>query len=156
MNSSQYIDFILNNLKNILFPENFFQLDLKFSKAEIAALMLIRKNGDIIMSEVSEYIDAPMSTVTGIADRLVKSGYVSREHSKSDRRAVILVLTETGRIAADEMLETATEFIDKMFSCLSEDEKQSFISIVQKMLHSPIKLNESVPTENTTINIPIE
>jgi DNA-binding MarR family transcriptional regulator len=49
------------------------------------------------------------ATATGIIDTLAKAGYVRRERDPSDRRAVWVVITETGGARVDEIGSELTE-----------------------------------------------
>ena len=67
------------------------------TKKELSLIGHIGKNDDVIMSEIAEYIDCPMSTTTGIVDKLVNKGYITRFHSDEDRRTVRVSLSQYGK-----------------------------------------------------------
>jgi DNA-binding MarR family transcriptional regulator len=54
-------------------------------------------SGDLSLSALSEQIRAKNSTVTGIVDRMVREGWVSRVRSVRDRRVIHIRLTSKGQ-----------------------------------------------------------
>ncbi|MWC27970.1 MarR family winged helix-turn-helix transcriptional regulator [Paenibacillus sp. MMS18-CY102] len=61
---------------------------------------------DIGLSELAELIYSTNSTSSGVIERMVKAGWVSRERSETDRRSVKLSLTEEGKELWSKMYET--------------------------------------------------
>ncbi|HBM75848.1 MAG TPA: hypothetical protein DD429_09880, partial [Clostridiaceae bacterium] len=57
-----------------------------------------------------------------------------REKSDEDKRQVRLVLTESGRNRAFQMEEDYKRLIEKMFECLSEEEKKQLLIILEKLV----------------------
>ena len=78
----KYID----EFKMVLFPEQWFNIFLECSKNEILALLLIYKEQMVNMSEVAEYINAPLNTATGVISRLEKRKLVERSRDCQDKR----------------------------------------------------------------------
>lgn len=130
------LDLVMDNLKKLLFPEEWISLDLKFSKSEIFTMFLIDKRKEITMTELADYINSPMSTATGIVDRLVKNNYLIRSRSDTDRRIVVLMLTEQGSQFINHIKNLLNGFIINIFDDLSEDEKQFFIGIIFKIINN--------------------
>lgn len=114
---------LINNMKKVFCPEEWIKLDLAFSKIELFAILLVDRYGEIIMSQLADYTDIPMSTATGIIDRLVKNGYLKRERSDADRRIVTLQLTVKGKEYAERFKAILSGYIERIFSALDEDEK---------------------------------
>ena len=135
MEYDEMLDLIFNNLKSLFYPEEWLDLDLSFSKSELFALLLVDRHGEIIMSQVADFIKVPMSTATGIAERLVKKGYLKRERSESDRRIVVVKLTEKGKDLIGELKNTASEYLRLINESLTDEERQvlmkAFLKIVQ-------------------------
>lgn len=143
------VDLLIDNMKKLFFPEEWIELDLKFSKSEIFTLLYLDKRKEITMTELVDYINSPMSTATGIVDRLVKSGYVLRDRGESDRRIVILRLTEAGTELVQKFKQIITHYISMVLEDLSEEEKQFMISIVLKVIGNMQKMLDSKAEEDT-------
>ncbi len=64
---------------------------------QFGALRIISLTPGISMRQLSEKLYLHVSTVSGIADRLEKRGYILRERSIEDRRKVQLYITADGK-----------------------------------------------------------
>ena len=140
------IDILMENIKKISSIGDWVELDLKFSKSEIFTLLYLDRKKEVTMTELVEYIGSPMSTATGIADRLVRNGYISRERSEADRRVVILTLTEKGSQLINNLKAMLQGYITRAVEGLSEAEVQTLLGIVLKILGNLQKeLNTDAP-----------
>lgn len=160
IDQNKLLDILFENMKKVLFPEEWLSLDMKFSKAEIFSMLLIEKKNGITMTELAEYIHSPMSTATGIIDRLVRNGYIIRERSEQDRRIVVLKLAEKGVQEIARLKELVSGYINKVAEKLTPEEIQFLAQIVSKIIN--ILNEESVaqpadePKTNTVRKIKIE
>lgn len=127
------IDLLIENIRKIFSFEEWIELDMKFSKSEIFTMFILDKEKELTMTELVEYINSPMSTATGIADRLVKSGCIRRERSETDRRVVVLTLAEKGTELVRKMKEMLQGYISAAIDGLSEEEKQLLVNMVFKI-----------------------
>ncbi|MGG6312311.1 MarR family winged helix-turn-helix transcriptional regulator [Paenibacillus macerans] len=127
-------DLVLDNFKKIFYPEEWLALDMQFSKAELFALLLVEKHGDITMSQLASSMNVPMSTATGVIERLVKNGYIVRVKSESDRRIVTIRLTGKGTSLSEELKGTLRRFTDLIVQGLSEEEQRLLVHIFLKVL----------------------
>ncbi len=59
-------------------------------------LMGLQLNGELTMTEISNYSKLSVSTMTRVVDKLVKAGLVNRVQGETDRRVVHLRLTAAG------------------------------------------------------------
>lgn len=127
------MDLLLDNLKKMVFPEEWIDLDMALSKQEFFALLLMSRHGEIIMSQVAEYVNISMSTATGIIDRLVKNGYCSRRRSESDRRVVMIALTEKAEKIIADIKNIGEDYFKRVTNALSAEEQQFLFSIITKI-----------------------
>jgi len=146
------LDFIFNNFKKLFYPEEWLNLDLSFSKSEIFAMLLVDRHGEIIMSQVADFINVPMSTATGIAERLVKKGYLKRERSETDRRIVVVKLTEQGKDLIRDLKNTISEYIHLINESLTDEERQVLMKIVLKAMQIVEKKQTSSENEDIAQN----
>lgn len=73
---------------------------------QLNVLKLLEAVGSLSLSELSRRMAATNSTVTGIIDRMVAAGLVTREQSAEDRRVWIIAMTDAGR-ALSRQIEVA-------------------------------------------------
>lgn len=156
-------DLVLDNFKKIFYPEEWFALDMQFSKAELFALLLVDKHGDITMSQLASSMNVPMSTATGVIERLVKNGYIVRVKSDTDRRIVTIRLTGKGTSLSEELKGTLRRFTDLLVQGLSEEEQRLLVQIFLKVLDNlsktasePASDHESEAAANPLTKIEIE
>ncbi len=143
MDYTEILNYFIDNIQKIFYPQEWLNVDLSLSKSEMLVIMVVDRQGEITMSKIADYINSPMSTATGIVDRLVRKGYLKRERSESDRRIVTIKLTEEGKLLIDEFKKTATKYIKLIYDSLTDEERalafKMFIRIVEV-----ISSNESV------------
>lgn len=68
----------------------------KLSMQELKVIVYLGTFKSDTMSNIAKKLALPHSTLTNIADRLQKKGYLKRESSPTDRRSYLLVLTNVG------------------------------------------------------------
>lgn len=123
----------------------FFQVLMKAAQlygltpVQLLTLKNLKEHPRIGLGELSEYILLGTSTTSGIVDRLVKAGLVSRERSETDRRSVTLSLTEKGM---EQWNLVERDHMDRLYilaSVSEEDQRQlerintQIINILQKV-----------------------
>lgn len=73
--------------------------------------MQVGKHGEIIMSQIADFVNVPISTATGIVERLVKNGFMERERSDTDRRVVVIKLTDKGKKLIEEIKKSGRAYV---------------------------------------------
>ena len=86
------------------------------------------------IKEISEELNLPMSTLTGIFNKLVQKKLVARDRCETDRRVVRVHLTEKGRGAADLKKSNAERFASEILNRLSESEQNQLIFLLEKIV----------------------
>lgn len=141
----EFFELIFDNLKRIIFPEEWLAIDIAMSKQELFTVMTVDHMKEATMGQLSENMSFPMSTATGIVDRLVKKGYMERGRSETDRRIVVISLTEKGREFVAGVKEMIFSYIRRADEVLDDDEWETIIRIVEKVaavLQKPAEENE--------------
>lgn len=82
--------------------------DLGLTPAEINALANLADRRPRTVSELGQLIGSPPTTLTSVLDRLERRGHVARNPHPSDRRALVVELTPTGRRAAASVRRAIT------------------------------------------------
>ncbi len=72
-------------------------------------------------------------SVTVIADHLEKEGYIERKSHPSDRRKILLVLTDKGAALERNMSKVYREYHSKITSNFTEEEISTYIALRDKM-----------------------
>lgn len=61
------------------------------------------------MSDLASFVEVEPQSITSLVDRLERVGFVRREKHPSDRRAILLVVTESGLAAAERIEQILSE-----------------------------------------------
>lgn len=73
------------------------------------------------------------SGISRLADRMENAGLVTRELSRTDRRATEAVLTEQGRITLDRATDVLSPAVRRELSTLTEAEVSALTSIMNRL-----------------------
>jgi hypothetical protein len=93
--------------------------------------------GQMRMHELAEELVVGRSTATRICDRLQRLGYVVRERSKQDGRAVHVQLTRSGREEYRRCQPAYERFVNDVFvRYLDETDVWSLSRITEKLHHN--------------------
>ena len=78
--------------------------------------------------------------VSRAVTKLIKNGRIDREFADADRRRSILNLSEEGRKVHNEIAPLALEFERQMLQDISEEDYQTFLSILEQLLEKAEQL----------------
>lgn len=98
------------------------------------ALRAIRRDGDggASVSQISQQMTDPRADVTRLMDRLVRDGWVRREHDETDRRIVRSHLTEKGKELLARIDQPLVDLHIGQLQHLSKDELEQLSALLQK------------------------
>jgi DNA-binding MarR family transcriptional regulator len=109
------------------------ELTKDISKRDFSIIVFLGKNQQVIMREIAEFLQVPLSTTTGIVDKLVESGYLSRFHSNEDRRIIKVGLSSSGKKSFN-LLQTSLHNMGKtVLGDLTPTERDQFIGLLGKV-----------------------
>ena len=97
--------------------------------------ILIILNGleAITQRDLTERLGIQPGSASEILSKLEGSGWIVRTQNESDRRTTDISLTDSGRKVAEEALKQRRQRHEEMFSCLSGEEKQELLSLLDKV-----------------------
>lgn len=96
-------------------------------------LTVLLRNGVISQAELTEHLGIQSGSASEVLSKLEAAGLISRTEKESDRRTINLSLTPLGREKALIALEEREKKKRDMFSVLSEEEKVTLLSILEKL-----------------------
>lgn len=96
-------------------------------------LIILNETGRITQRELTERLGIQPGSASEVIAKLEDSGYITRTPSETDRRTADIELTQTGKISAQEAAEQRNKRHEEMFSCLSDDEKNSLLLLLEKV-----------------------
>ena len=141
----------IDEFKVLFFPEQWSDIFLDYSKNEILALLFLYRRKNANMTEIAEYIMAPLNTATGVIARLEKKLMVERIRSAEDRRIVLITLTETANKVIEMEKAMITKYAIKIYGTLTEEEISSALSIYKKVVGVFKESKNSFKEEETPV-----
>jgi DNA-binding MarR family transcriptional regulator len=93
---------------------------------------LYRAPKAMTLGELSQRMMVSNGNVTGVVDRLVEQGLISRQPSPTDRRAQLVSLTAEGRRFFRAMARTNGDWIANMLADLSAEEIETLMRLLAK------------------------
>lgn len=104
------------------------------TEKELTVIPFVGENKHVKMSEIAENLEAPMSTLTSIVDRLVEKNILTREHSSDDRRAINVSLSEQGKAAYRSLIAQKKQVVEKILAQYDEKEQELFLKHVHSLI----------------------
>lgn len=96
-------------------------------------LILLLESGGMTQRELTERIGVQPGSASEVVLKLEAAGLIQRTPSARDRRTTDIRLTESGRALAEEAAGQRRQRHADMFSCLSDDEKQALLSLIERL-----------------------
>ncbi|QSO48293.1 MarR family winged helix-turn-helix transcriptional regulator [Alicyclobacillus mengziensis] len=109
---------------------------------QVELLEILASRGAQKMSDLAAELGISLGAVTALADRMARAGMIERQRSTSDRRVILLVLTEHGNRILEEISETRSLVMGRYFGKLTEAEMAQMEDLCRKML-APLPHQES-------------
>lgn len=130
---------LLNDQTILYFMNNFNQ---NTGISQILVLNQLREKGPQKQSQLSKKLGYTPGAMTGIANKLTKEGYAERKYDETDRRIILLALTDKGNELLHEAQKQGQIMRENLYSVLSEEEINQLISIQRKLLNHVINIKE--------------
>lgn len=96
-------------------------------------LRVLKKRGDLPMSEIGRRVHVSKSNMTALIDKLVEEGLVERLPNKKDRRVINIAITGKGKGILLNWRKHSNEEIKKNLSVLSDEDLEKFYESVENI-----------------------
>lgn len=117
-------------LKKMMTKEN-----VRVTTAQAGILFLLKQKDGRTMSELSQILSIDNSTITGLVDRLEKTGLVRRNASPHDRRASHVFINPQGMEEVDKAKKVIRMVNQEIKNGFSAEELDSFNRILKSFFH---------------------
>src|SRR4030066_737584 len=108
----------------------FSESGVEVTPIQVMLLFFLQKNDGSSLTQISQGLMLENPTVTGLGDRLEKSGYVKRSDHPNDRRVYLVHLTEKGNKVAKKVLPIVTKLNEQIKEGYSEKEMEGFKKVL--------------------------
>lgn len=96
-------------------------------------LIILNEVQHITQRELTRQLGIQPGSASEVIAKLEHAGLITRTPGETDRRTMMLALTEDGRCLAQEAARQRKIRHEEMFSCLSEEEKDQLLSLLEKI-----------------------
>lgn len=96
-------------------------------------LIILYEYGIMTQRELTERIGIQPGSASEVIGKLENAGLIRRERSQTDRRTTDIQLTEAGLRQAKEAAMQRKTRHQEMFSCLSDQEKETLLRLLERL-----------------------
>ena len=101
---------------------------------QLVILQEIARAGDVTAGEIARAVSLSQATVTGILERMENRGLLARERSASDKRRIMVRITESGSKVLNDAPPLMQEAFVERFAGLQEWEQTMILSALQRLV----------------------
>ena len=110
-------------------------------------------NEPVRITDIARWLERSTNSVSMIVDRMVKAGLLKRVRDRSDRREVRVTITSKGETALKPAVLAGREFIGKILSPLSSEDRHTLLSLLETVKYRAFEyLNPGVDIEEMKRN----
>jgi len=110
--------------------KTFSESGIEVTPIQVMLLFYLQKKEGSSLTQISQGLMLENPTVTGLIDRLEKSGYVKRSDHPNDRRVYLIYLTEKGNRVADKALPIVKRLNKQIQKGYSKGEIENFKKVL--------------------------
>lgn len=96
-------------------------------------LILLNETNGMTQSKLTKRLGILPGSASEVIKKLESAGLIERAPNSSDHRKVDIQLTQSGKVLAQEAALQREKRHQEMFSCLSTEEKNSLLALVEKL-----------------------
>jgi DNA-binding MarR family transcriptional regulator len=108
----------------------FSESGVEVTPIQVILLFFLQKNNGSSLTQISQGLMLENPTVTGLIDRLEKSGYVKRSDHPNDRRVYLVHITEKGNKVAKKALPIVKKLNEQIKEGYSKGEIEDFKKVL--------------------------
>src|SRR5829696_8128111 len=94
---------------------------------------LSQQDRPLTMTEVAQRMRHTTAAATGLVDRLERLGYARRQVAETDRRKVLVFITEKGLALVSQVREDMIGNLKRLMGYLEPDEQSAWVRIYEKI-----------------------
>jgi MarR family transcriptional regulator, organic hydroperoxide resistance regulator len=100
-------------------------MGLSLTIAQVKSLFFIYNEGTVNFRQLAAAMKVTPSNVTGIIDRLVEQGLVTRTENPEDRRMLMLRLTDKGEVLMSNLRERRVNQMSSILSRMTDSQLET-------------------------------
>ena len=123
----------LNQISVSVFADHMARAGYDFTSVQFAAMSTISTNPGLDQATLAGLIAYDRATMGGVIDRLEAKKLLTRQVSKSDRRARQLFLTDKGHETLSILAPIVADLQDEILQGLNKAEKKQLLTLLEKV-----------------------
>jgi len=127
------LDKIAYELQKKLFAQITEGIDLPVTNTHLYMLHHIKNQGECMVTDIANYLGVTMGAVTGLVDRLHDFKLVRRDRSETDRRLVIIRLSEAGEELLKKVDNKRRQVLNNYLKDIDQEELSYLCNIMEKI-----------------------
>jgi DNA-binding MarR family transcriptional regulator len=111
--------------------------DMTRSEYELLGMLVMRLEGNqkaLSIGEISNFLQITPAGVTHLINPLEEKGLIERLKDPSDRRVVLVGITEKGISIAEDLIAEVQEKLVGLIDFLGEDDSRKLIDLMNKVI----------------------
>lgn len=108
--------------------------DMGITLPQFFCLKVLTAKNECMMKKLAEKSELSMGTVTGIVDRLIKTGLAERHRDEGDRRIVQVRPTKAGKELLENVTKKKREHLISVLEKVDEKDIEAFIDSLRNLL----------------------
>ncbi|MCD8075844.1 MAG: MarR family transcriptional regulator [Lachnospiraceae bacterium] len=98
---------------------------------QMTVLQLLQKNGPMSQQDIQEMLDIQAGSVSELISKLESKGFLMRQRDETDRRKVVISLTDRGQALE---IKSQEEILSRRYSSLDETQQEQFLELLDRLL----------------------
>jgi DNA-binding MarR family transcriptional regulator len=107
--------------------------ELSLPRARLLTAVVDASPGQVRMGDLSSALGVTPRNITTIVDVLEQEGLLARKHDPTDRRAILLELTEKGRAHVKHIHALQRDLAERMFAPLDRHERATLYALLTRL-----------------------
>jgi len=110
------------------------EMSLDLSPIQCEIFIVLKENGgSMTQKDLEDYLDLSKSTLSGVLKTMEKNGFVEKAHSETDRRVMVVTLTDEGNEKYSLAMEKFLDLDRIAFAGLDEEEMAVLAKALEKI-----------------------
>ncbi|MCD7813126.1 MAG: MarR family transcriptional regulator [Lachnospiraceae bacterium] len=98
---------------------------------QMTVLQLLQKNGPMSQQDIQEMLDIQAGSVSELISKLESKGFLVRQRDETDRRKVVISLTDRGKALE---IKPQEEILSRRYSSLDEIQQEQLLELLERLL----------------------
>lgn len=124
----------INQVTGRIFNKFLKEYDIEINRAQGKIMFALWKTDSITIKELGKETALSKSTMTPMLDRLEKMGHIKRVPSKTDRREILIELTEKDKLMQETYIEVSQKMGKIFYKDFTTQEKDDFEKYLERIL----------------------